>query len=271
MTARHVPVGFYPAPHPGVVHSLTDESIAVDALRDSTNNSSEQVSSSSAAPPASTDEEVVDTDSEKPVSIAQVRQPVRGGQQAHEQVMEAMKTEGHRDPGARAGAAVAIPVRFTVLGRGSGEDIPAAHGDVPQPGVIVMPSHSQDGAGSSSSKDEVVLEALVLGTGGLLNGGGLNDGDWRALRQVYGPDVAVLLVREGLGEGVSEGDPLRRRPFVSGLSILSRIVIRVGALAFQQLIRPQLQAAGLGGLGGLGGSALGGLGAIGGLGGGLLG
>ncbi|XP_034238957.1 uncharacterized protein KIAA0754-like isoform X2 [Thrips palmi] len=67
--------GFYPAPHPGVVHSLTDESIAVEALRDATNSSEAETpapAATTAAPTANNDEEVVDSD-EKPVSIAQVK------------------------------------------------------------------------------------------------------------------------------------------------------------------------------------------------------
>ncbi|KAK3926255.1 Nucleoside triphosphate pyrophosphatase [Frankliniella fusca] len=237
---QHAP-GFYPAPHPGVVHSLADESIAVDALRDAANaTEGESSSNSTTAAPANTDEEVVDSDSEKPVSIAQVRAQAESVRQGQETVANQSEGESEgqshgegrgegvtrtkegfgsagidvsvSEPSALpAGPAVLVPVQIALLGEPAG-DAGAAGAAIP--GVV-----------ADSAKDgEVLLQALVLGEGVLPGGSAvLDDKSWAELQQRFGPDVAVILVGEDKQQQEPEGGDLRRRP----LSILSRIVIRV--------------------------------------------
>lgn len=241
--------GFYPAPHPGVVHSLTDESISVEALRDAGNGTDAETSSTAAgssttaAPPTSNkdEEEVVDNDGEKPVSIAQVRGSVDSG-----------KREGSVERTAALPAlppSVAVPVRVELVGAApmGGASYGVTGGATVRDAVPAIPVPAGPG--------EVLLEAFVLGEGVLKDGSAsLDDEAWQVLRDRFGPDVAVVLVSDG--QEFAPGDA-RRRP-LSQLSKITRVVIRV---AYNQLVKPSL--GGLGGIGGIGG--------IGGLGGGLLG
>lgn len=251
--------GFYPAPHPGVVHSLTDESISVEALRDAGNGTDAETSSTAAgssttaAPPTSNkdEEEVIDNDGEKPVSIAQVRGSADNGKR--DGSVERAATLLPAVPALPAlPPSVAVPVRVELVGAAPLGGVSngviggaAVRDSVPAVPAVPVPA----GPG------EVLLEAFVLGEGVLKDGSASLDEDaWQVLRDRFGPDVAVVLVSDG--QEFTPGDA-RRRP-LSQLSKITRVVIRV---AYNQLVKPSL--GGLGGIGGIGG--------IGGLGGGLLG
>lgn len=145
------------------------------------------------------------------------RSPVEGSDVSTQPPMQLEQASAGE---ARADPAVAVPVQIALVAP------PADVVSAERPGAPEV------------AKDEVLLEALVLGDGVLPAGStALDEKSWAELQQRFGPDVAVILVREDTQQ--SEGGDVRRRPF----SILTRIVIRMGTLAFNQFIRPQIQGA----------------------------